>query len=221
MIICINISYQLGIPLIDFFTKKPPINLTSLVIRDSQKINPYRINKQKEQSFPDLNIAHAQKVIADALKECPPPSIQQIATRIGCYFTTIRSNFPESYDLIKIRYNDYEIKCLQEKLEAALLEEPPRSMLQISNSLGYKSSANLYRLFPDICYKVSSRYQTYEAEIIKSRCQEIRNIAIRIHKAGKQPSSYNVGALLAQPSMMRNTYAQAELAKVKRELGYE
>ncbi|NJM17380.1 MAG: TniQ family protein [Richelia sp. RM2_1_2] len=135
----LNISYQLGIPLIDFFTNKPVINLASLAIRDSQKINVYRIKKQREQSFQDLNIVQAEKIIADALKEFPPPSIQQIAARIGCYFTTIKSNFPESYCLLKIRYNDYENKFIKEKLEATLLEKTPRSMLKISKSLGYKS----------------------------------------------------------------------------------
>ncbi|NJL77682.1 MAG: hypothetical protein HC836_32680 [Richelia sp. RM2_1_2] len=85
----------------------------------------------------------------------------------------------------------------------------------------YKSSGNLYRLFPNICYKISSRYQKYEDKIIQSRCQEIRKVALRIHRSGKKPNPHNVAAALAQPSIFRNPYAQAELTKVKRELGYE
>ncbi|NJL60665.1 MAG: TniQ family protein [Methylacidiphilales bacterium] len=215
------ISYQLGISLIDFFTKEPAKNLTSLCIRNSQTASINSENKQSKKYFKHSQILEAEYIVNDALQEFPPPSIYEVATRIGCYFTTIKANFPELYSLLQIRYDCYKNKGLKDKLEATLHEESPRSMLQISKSLGFKSSDRLYREFPDICYQISSRYQNYIDQIVQSKCQEVRNAAIKVHESGKEPNSGNIAVFLAHPGIRRNPYAQAELAKVKHELGYK
>jgi hypothetical protein len=201
----LKITYNLEISLLDFFLKSPGTILANLPIRNSAQSNNYRKQQRKKQNFKHSDLDKAQHILSEALKELPPPSINEIAKRIGCHCSTIRSNFPDLSAEIITKYHHYKKKDLQEKLEAALNEEPPRPLLNIYQSLGYKSSDRLYSLFPKICYQISKRYK---AEIIKFKYQEVRNAAFKVHESGQEPNSSNIQVLLSKPSILMTSYAQ-------------
>ncbi len=217
----LKITYNLKISLLDFLLKSPVTFLASLPIRNSAPSNNYSKQQEKKQNFQHSNIAKAQHILSAALQELPPPSIHEVARRIGCHFSTIRRNFPDFYAELLTKPNHYNQKDLQEKLETALYEEPPQPLLNVSQSLGYKSTARLYQLFPKICYQISKRYKDYKSERIKSKYREVRDVALKVHESGQEPNSSNIQVLLSKPSILMTSSAQEELRQVRLELGYE
>jgi len=108
-----------------------------------------------------------------AAKEIPPPSLAEVATRLGLRRTRVlRSHSPQTCDLINRRYwnsergketrrwrrkrlrSDADIKTA---LEAALNEEFPPSVFQVANSLGYRNDYSIKHHFPELCRALNQK----------------------------------------------------------------
>jgi len=217
----LKVVYNLQISLVDFFVNSPLEIVAKLPINNSATTYKYSQQPGRKKVFKHSDLEKAQHILSAAVNKLPPPSINEIAQRIGCCGSTIRLNFPDLYAAIVTKSHPDQNKYLQEQLMAALSEEPPRPMLTISQSLGYKSSGIFYALFPEICYQISRRYKEYKAEIIHAKYQEVRDAAFQVHESGQEPTSSNLQLILSKPSIMMASLAKEELRKVRIELGYE
>lgn len=113
---------------------------------------------------------------ADALREKPPPSLAEIAGRLGYRsFRHLRRCAPEIFDVINRNYLTSERgraarsglhRRLQSKarieaaLTAALNENPPPTLDQVAQSLGYKHGLSIKASFPALCNALNRKHPT-------------------------------------------------------------
>jgi hypothetical protein len=217
----------LEISLLDFLTAEAMVTdckPKTTLLQGKQK-KPYKkLNRDTRQAL--------RKALQKALSEYPPPSLKKLASRLEYYPKVLTYNYPALCNQLKVRYANYKKIRLQEiqkeiqtSLEAALKEEPPASLLEISKRFGYKGSAFLYSLFPELCYQISTRHEAYQETCTlknrEKRCQEVRQIAFQLHEQGIEPNTSNVAKLLTKPGGIRRRDVQITLREVRRELGYE
>ena len=122
---------------------------------------------------PRLRQERIYKTLLEALGEKPPPSLNEIAERLGYSRAYIvRRYFPDLYDQVATNYLTYlqdkrregwSVNRLQSKeeilkaLEAALEKESPPSLVQVAKSLGYASPQSLRPQFPDLCKALADK----------------------------------------------------------------
>jgi len=188
--------------------------------------------KRSSKPYQRLNLERKQVlnvILTEVIKEYPPPSLSDVALRLKYRPLVLQYHFPELCQVIKRLHADYRKVSQQQKiqpiLEAALLEFPPPSLLEITRRLGYKNNSYLYRYFPELSRSISSRYQEHLSAIghqTRERIrQEIETIALGLHSQGYKPSQGIVTKLLAKPEVMRNWYARKILREILHSLGYE
>jgi AraC-like DNA-binding protein len=108
-----------------------------------------------------------------ASEEEPFPSIQEVARRLGYRSDrTLYKRFPDLTHAIAVKFrkhtSHYKERIssieLQQALEAILAsgEEPPLSVLEVAQHLGYRSEGTLYKRFPDLARSIAERYQKYK-----------------------------------------------------------
>jgi len=127
-----------------------------------------------------------------AEKEIPPPSLAEVATRLGLRRTRVlRLHSPQTCDLINRRYWNSEhgketrkwrrkrmrsSADIKTALEAALNSEFPLSVAQVANSLGYRNDSSPKRYLPELCRALNEkrpksylkRRKTVETELNQS-----------------------------------------------------
>ncbi len=199
---------------------------------------PWATSLQKQRQhrqrkpFKRLNLKDKQTLFAtltQVVKEEPPPSLEDVAQRVGYYPLVLQHHFPDLSDQIKLRHADYRKASQQAKiqpvLEAALNDAPPPSLLEIVRRLGQKNSCYLYKYFPSLSRGISKRYKEYlKACGVEKReriCQEIRQVALKLHAQGVEPTRHRVAVLLTKPGVLLSKYAQSVLQQVRCSLGYE
>ncbi|HEY6409477.1 MAG TPA: hypothetical protein VIY29_18615, partial [Ktedonobacteraceae bacterium] len=107
-----------------------------------------------------------------ASNEEPPPSIQEVAHRLGYRgVKTLYSRFPELARAITAKYQrqdpvgsePMDADELRQALEAILAsnEEPPPSIREVALRLGYRSETSLYRRFPELTHKIVAKHRKY------------------------------------------------------------
>jgi AraC-like DNA-binding protein len=117
-----------------------------------------------------------------ASEEEPFPSIQEVAQRLGYRSEgTLFKRFPDLSHAIAVKsrkhtfHNKERVGSgeLQQALEAVLAseEEPPLSVPEVAQHLGYRSERALYKRFPELSRSIAERYHKY-----KYNREEIRNL---------------------------------------------
>jgi AraC-like DNA-binding protein len=117
-----------------------------------------------------------------ASQEEPFPSIQEVARRLGYRSErTLYKRFPDLSHAIAVKSrkhtSHYKERMgsseLQHALEAVLAsqEEPPLSVPEVAQRLGYRSERTLYKRFPELSRTIAERYQKY-----KFNREEIMNV---------------------------------------------
>lgn len=185
-------------------------------------------NKPKQTKLDKIKI---QQVLTEALGEEVPPSITEVAKRLGCSRHSIKHYCPELCQVLKLHrrtehlktFNQYSLE-IRNFLEAALIVNPPPSMQSLTKSLGI-NSPKLYKLFPELCYQISKRHKEYRnACTLEKRNQvihEMNEAIFKLHKQGKEPTLAQVRKLLTKPGYTRDQFFQDALFKTRQELGYE
>lgn len=225
----LQITCTLETSLLDFLTKEVVWNFRQLNATPSQSQRQRQPKKLCRRTHKRINIQLVRQTLQGALEESPPPSLKELAKRIGHDRQTLRRHLPDLWNDLKTRYADYQKACRWDKirpvLEAAVEELPPPSLMKVVKRLGYKSSYHLYKIFPKLCYDISKRYKNYRKACgvlsHEQLRQEIRLTAHQLHDAGKEPTNRSVTKLLTKPGVIRNKHAQIALKEVRCELGYE
>lgn len=131
-----------------------------------------------------------------ALKEAPPPSLEEVARRLGYrHPTTLRGKFPELSKRITASYrSSAEYKSWRQSvrvkaqgllnkaeerrvLEQELEKSCPASLQDVAGRLGYSSSYKFVRRFSDLCRALREKrqqylYQQYQQELNSALCEE-------------------------------------------------
>jgi transcriptional regulator with XRE-family HTH domain len=128
-----------------------------------------------------------------ALKETPPPSLEEVAQRLGYrHPTTLRVKFPELSKQISAGYrSSAEYKSRQQSRRAAaqgipnkaeqrkLLEQElekscPASLKEVARRLGYSGSYSLSRRFSDLCQALLEKRRRQLSLQATARLQQYR-----------------------------------------------
>ncbi len=127
-----------------------------------------------------------------ASNEEPPPSIHEVAQRLGYYGAyELHRRCPELANAIVTKYQKYDPSRkkrmssieLQRALESILASNdgPPPSIQEVAHRLGYRSVSTLYSRFPDLSYAITAKYQRHnpgrrepmDAEVLRQSLEAI------------------------------------------------
>jgi AraC-like DNA-binding protein len=134
------------------------------------KYRVYHSNYKQRVSSSELKEA-LEAVLASS--EVPFPSIQEVARRLGYHSKgPLYERFPELAHAIAVRCEDQDsngrerirLEELRQALEAVLAsdEEPPPSVPEVAQRLGYRSERSLYRRFPELSRAIAERHRKYK-----------------------------------------------------------
>lgn len=165
----LRIGFRADISLLDLLTKEGALdgfNPLSTSTISSKRLSP-RLKRET-----------VLKALFAAIEETPPPSLNEIAERLGYKSTqSLRNINAQLCDQIVANYrqhtrgrmkrvfkeriqNDEVIKLA---LESALEENPPPSLMDVARQLGYKSSQPLRSRFPDLYKALADKKRDLES----------------------------------------------------------
>lgn len=216
------------------------ISLLSFLVEEAVTTNSDRIVTQY-QSQPQFNRVNSHEMVCNsrkvklvlqaALNEYPPRSLTEIAESLG--YRGCNSLFYHSSDLshaISARYSDYQkterLKKIQQALEAVLESQecPPPSIYEVAKRLGI-SAPVLKRYCLELCNAISERYASFcqerKMKRLQKQCQEIREVAFKLHAEGIEPTASRISAQLSKPLIFPSLEAVAAVREVRHELGWE
>lgn len=117
--------------------------------------------------------AAVKLALQQALRTDPPPPLDEIARNLGYAESRSLQQYRTLYDAIMNRRADYREKRRNDvrlKLEAVLVEDPPRTLKQVAKSLGYKASTSITGAYPELATAIVTRHVNYR----KARPENIR-----------------------------------------------
>jgi len=225
----LKICFRLEVPLLEFFIQAiaatHPVKETKPCLDQPQIVISSSLNFQLEEDSKQI-----QKMKA-ALAEDPPPSLAEVAERLGYRRTTILYYYASDLcHAISAKHAEYkktiQSRSTQRKLEAVIVNEvsPPSSLQQVAKSIKI-SVHTLKKYFPDLCHIISNRYAIYLSECRAKRIQvlreEIRQVATNLDAQGIEPIASCVSPYLKKPRSILQKEAKAVLKEACRELGWE
>ncbi len=178
-----------------------------------------RKNRHWRQSEDD-KIRHT---LSQAATENPPPSMKEVAARLGYSATALRARFPELSAALAARKPESQLldkERWRARLEAALLDRPA-SLADVAQTVG-RSAGHLRSLFPQLWRRISARYaEAKKQAAVQARlrfCAEIRSAVMGLHEHGIHPSRKRVFAAIPEPSMRCSHTLDKQIAETIREL---
>ena len=100
-------------------------------------------------------------------------------------------------------------------------EEPPPTMKEVAERLDY-NRRTISRHFPDLCRAISAKSRLYRKAAHEKKigcsCEEVRQIALKLHHQSVYPSESRVSKLMTRPGDLRYKKVRATLQEVQSEL---
>lgn len=205
----LKICYRLSTNLVDFLQLK--------VIPKTNNHLALKFTKQrstKSVPTPKTNYSRSQVIEAMqlALKEYPPPTLTELALRLGFKTYNSLSAYSKSLSTAVItRYANYRRQLSQELIQNILKsvlnsdEFPPPSLSEVARR-NHVSLATFYRYGSDLCQTISVRYNDYrkllQKQIIELGCEEVRQLAPKLHAQGINPTVKNISKFMNNPSAL-------------------
>jgi hypothetical protein len=182
----------------------------------------YAVDNSLRQKFPELchalaariaeqktrRVAAIEPALEQALQETPPPSLRQVAKRLGFSAACVlKVRSPALYEQLKARsqaYTETGRSELQAKLVAVLEENPPPSLKTVYSRFGVTESI-VNTSFPDLRRAIGLRRQQHQRRQSGARQDavrtEIREIVLTLHAQGICPSVPRVTSHLKSGSL--------------------
>jgi hypothetical protein len=199
----------------------------------------YAVDQSLWQKFPDLcralsiridqqkqaRVAAIEPALEQALLEAPPPSLAQVAKRLGFSASCVlKFHAPSLYEKLKKHRKAYQERCcteLQDNLDAALVENPPPSLKSVYSRLGVTESI-VNTSFPELRRAIGLRHLQHQREQAQLRRDavrtEIRDIVRMLHAQGICPSVPRVRSLLKSGALRNWKEVSKEVNDARREL---
>ncbi len=208
----LNICYTLETPLIDFLQMK-------VVALSPQKLASLSIRKRKRQPPPEqvssktsLKKEQVIQAMELALEEEPPPSLTQLARRLGFKSYSRLTTCSKSLSaVLKARYADYQQQIRLERIRNVLTnalesdESPPPSLRKIAQRTGI-DLATFECYCPTLCLAISLRYQDYRKFQKKQKivlgCREVKRLVPQLDELGITPTVKNLRKIMQHPAAL-------------------
>lgn len=203
-------------------------------VRDLFRSLGYRQCVMGRYWFPDLYAAiqlkrkrqceryHAE--LERALNEAPPPTVTEVARRLGVNINCVRGACPERYRQLLSRRCErrrFEVAKTAEMLKKAF-DEAPASLTRLAARL-HRNPDNLRMTYPTLCAEFRQRYlacQSLERQRLDSIYQEHSRKAIdEIIAAGKYPSRKRVLSAITQknPTLTSISLTSRAVKRIRQE----
>jgi transcriptional regulator with XRE-family HTH domain len=121
-----------------------------------------------------------RKALRAVLKEQPPPSLQRVLRRLGCWDTGYfyYHHYPDLCFEVARRFREnrnirFDKDRDHKRLRKFLIEEPPPSFSEVARRLGHKREF-IRKKFPELSKAVTSRYIYYRDALRKERAVRLR-----------------------------------------------
>lgn len=190
-----------------------------------------RYREQLKSSHP--HPLKVRRVFRTALTEFPPPSLQSVLRRLGCKDTGYYyyHNYRELCLTVAERFKSYRNKPFnkdaeRERLETALLEDPPPSFSEMARRLDHTRDF-LRRKFPDLSQAIVSRHLYYRSASNSEKAErlrsEIKTAVQYLIAAGLNVSEAKVKAQVRKhlPNIGRDSLFKQALREIKAEVGLD
>lgn len=221
----LKICYALSTNLVDFLQLKIlPLTLSQLASLPASKQKQLSRQPALVTSNSSPKCERIIQAMQLATEEEPPPSLTQLAVRLG--FKTPSSLTACSKSLsasLATRYTEYQQQLrflhIRNILELALFsdEYPPPSLRKIAKRTAI-GLATFYHYCPIMCRAISLRYKDYRKFIhklaIEQGCREVSQLAPVLHAQGITPTAKNLRKFMHRPSSLW----QAEVIEVLRQI---
>ena len=166
-----------------------------------------------------------QQELRTALNEAPPPTVAQVAQRLGTSLNILRKAWPELCTALSACYPDRQ-RFQNMKTEEALkraLKEPPVPLTNLAPRL-HRDANKLRVAFPDLSRRLRERYIAHRSsELQKIHLvyeKEVRQAIEEITAASKYPSRKRVLSLLSErnPSLTSVHLTSQAIRRIREEL---
>lgn len=173
--------------------------------------------------YKPIDKAIALRVLRTALKENPPPSMVEVAGRVGCNAVSLSGYFPDVTREIVSRYKHYwhttDWQRIETSLKEALSKDPPYSMSETARCIGISQRA-LRGRFSELCQAISRRFEEWDIARMKVRKEQLRrevtDSVLALVSEGVYPS---IKRVVARTKISRNVFEiRIILSEVKRGL---
>lgn len=170
-------------------------------------------------------VAAIEPALEEALRENPPPSLQEITKRLGfSSISTLKAYAPGLCEKLKTHRRAYRERCcveLRSKLEAVLTENPPPSLRSVYARFNVTESI-VNSSFPELRRAIGLRHLQHQKQQSQVRRQdvqaEIREIVQMLHTQGICPSVPRVTSLLRSGSLREWNAINDAVKDARREL---
>jgi len=166
-----------------------------------------------------------QMALKNALNNEHPPSLDEVATRLGYAGSgVLRIYFSTLCDKILARrrlHRKLQVLELKRNLQAALLEWPAPCVASVCRRLNMRPHV-LQKTCPHEYALIRSTYVRNSREIRERRQQQLRQevhrVVEKLHREGKYPSTGRVSALLSKTTLNHWTAIRAAVKAARQEL---
>jgi len=223
-------------------------NLLQESLAQEQPVSPHHLAKRLgyanegylQRRFPDLcrairrkiaarkevRLADMERVLSEALKEEPVPTLADLRQRLGYSSSEcLQLHFPGLCEQILARRQaarEQRTAELKRALQDLLLEVPAVSLPVAGKRIGFAPSY-LRELCPEECAALGSRYVRWRHEasqLRKARLLEaVREVVLQLHRQGKCPSVPRVASLLPPTALREWKALPAAVKTARQEIG--
>jgi AraC-like DNA-binding protein len=196
-------------------------NVVSLYNRFPELCRAFAVANAKEKAE---RLAPMRIEIEAALSETPPPTVRELAIRLGCSDAVLKYRFPELRAALLKRmparkqFVDGQVLDLMQRVS---LEEPPPSIGEVARRSG-KSVGYLRALRPGLFHAIKARHfarRKLEASNRRAAYRaEINSAITELRQCGIKPSRKRVIAAIPQPSMRSCHIIDHQIAESLREV---
>lgn len=221
----LQICYTLSTTLVDFLKLEvvtlSPNKLPSLFTRE-QKRQPQTSKATSRHGNEREQVIEAMQL---ALEEEPPPSLTDLALRLGFKsYSSLTTCSKSLSTAISARADDYQqqlrLEQIQNVLKSALdsNEYPPPSLRKIAQRTGI-GKATFYCYCPTLCHAISLRYEDYrkfpKKQVIAQGLREVRQLAPALYAKGITPTAKNLRKFMQHPSTLWHAEVLEVLSEVR------
>ena len=214
----LRIGFRTGISLLDLLTKEDTLD----------GFNPLSTSTSLSKRLsPKLKRETVLKVLLAAVEETPPPSLNEVAERLGYKSTgRLRTVNAQLCDQIVVNFNQHaseyirrpfkariqDLEVIKSALESALKENSPPSLAEIARQLGYKSSQAFRKNFPLLCKALAKRRR----ELVSHRREQIK---VELEQALTSDPPTSLDAIAKKLSYKTKAVLRTEYPKLCRKVG--
>jgi hypothetical protein len=201
-----KLSFLTKVPLLKILTM--PVDIPSHIAKcsiDVSERQPRQVRQLHRQS--SMAYQKVREQMESALTETPPPSLGEVATRLGYRdANTLRIKFSELSKKItanhrtseeyinsrqpgrEVEVNYLDVESLRKTLESELDQPCPATLKGLARRFGYDRDPGIRRKCPDLARALVEKRREYQKQLLAKRISDCRRILKAALNANPPPS---------------------------------